>query len=80
LIVFWAGKFGIYALREALTLPGRGDSPDRVLRPQGLGRDPLLFDNCIGRKRDVGGVVLAGALGVWVAFGDELDAVWRLKL
>jgi hypothetical protein len=22
----------------------------------------LLFDNCIGRKRDVGGVVLAGAL------------------
>ena len=24
---------------------------------------PLLFDNCIGRKRDVGGVVLAG---LWV--------------
>ena len=27
--------------------------------------DPLLFDNCIGRKRDVGGVVLAfGALSL----------------
>ena len=29
--------------------------------------DPLLFDNCIGRKRDVGGVVLAG-LWCWVGF------------
>jgi hypothetical protein len=29
-----------------------------------LGTAFLLFDNCIGRKRDVGGVVLAG---LWVA-------------
>jgi len=30
--------------------------------------EPLLFDNCIGRKRDVGGVVLAfGALSLGLA-------------
>ena len=34
--------------------------------------DPLLFDNCIGRKRDVGGGVLAGLWRwVWV-FGVSL--------
>ena len=37
-----------------------------------------LFDNCIGRKRDVGGVVLAGLWRFGFAFGDELDAVRRL--
>jgi len=34
----------------------------RKIRREPVSFGPSLFDNCIGRKRDVGGVVLAGAL------------------
>ncbi len=42
-----------------------------AVRWDALAREGLLFDNCIGRKRDVDGGVLAGifsrgsALGLW---------------
>ena len=51
-------------------------------RPKGV-RRVVLFDNCIGRKRDVGGVVLAWGLGVWGCFlsealGFALEAALRV--
>ena len=48
-----------------------GSKGDR-LRPVFF--DPLLFDNCIGRKRDVGGGVLAGLWRLGLVFGVSLGA------
>ena len=48
-----------------------------------LFRPRMLFDNCIGRKRDVGGGFLAGTcrgsglrreLGCWIGDGNRRDA------
>jgi hypothetical protein len=65
---FWAGKFGINPPRGAEA--PLGEKTLRVVSGRKLSRWLLLFDNCIGRKRDVGGVVLAGALAFWIC-------VWR---
>ena len=52
-------------------------------RERGNGRSadhpeaPLLFDKCIGRKRDVGGGVLAGLCLLGWVFGVKLKA-WLL--
>jgi len=40
----------------------------------------LLFDNCIGRKRDVGGGVLAGLRSSGRVLGRELEEpTWRFE-
>jgi hypothetical protein len=40
----------------------------------------LLFDNCIGRKRDVGGGVLAGLRSLSRILGRELkEPIWRFE-
>jgi hypothetical protein len=40
-------------------------------------REGLLFDNCIGRKRDVDGGVLAGISFRGAAYGEE---IWAERL
>jgi len=65
---FVPARFGAETLQEELTLLESGIVLPKVeFQGREAGGRLLLFDNCIGRKRDVGGGVLAG-LWRWVCW------------